>query len=188
MIELTFVTGNQEKYHIARESFAAQDITLHALKLDVDEIQGEDGDRIVRDKVRRAYELAGKPVVVNDDSWAIHGLRGFPGPYMKSINHWFTAENFLNLTRGLEDRRVTLTQRIAYQDAGTQHVVALSYTGEILPEARGHYGSGWQKVITMPGDNGLSVAEAYDKGASVADREVSEGWQTFIAWYKEYAV
>lgn len=185
MPDLTFVTGNPEKFHIAQQAFAAAGITLHQGKFDVDEIQSEDPEAIIIDKVRRAYELADKPVVVNDDTWEIPGLRGFPGPYMKSVAHWFTAEDFLNLTRPLADRRVTLTQRIAYKDADTQYVIALSYNGQLLPEARGNYGTGWQKVITMPGDNGLSVAQAYDQGASVADREVTEGWRAFIAWYQE---
>ncbi len=185
MPELTFVTGNTEKFHIAEKAFAAGGITLLQGKHDVDEIQSEDPDAIVIDKVHRAYELAQKPVVVNDDTWEIPGLRGFPGPYMKSVAHWFTAEDFLNLTRPLANRSVVLSQRIAYKDVHIQKVITLSYSGLLLREARGSYGTGWQKVITMPGDNGLSVAEAYDNGASVADREVTEGWRAFIAWYNE---
>lgn len=184
MAPLTFATGNSEKFHIAAHVFTAHDITLQQADLDVDEIQSERGEAIVLDKVRRAYQLLQKPVVVNDDCWAILGLKGFPGPYMKSVAHWFTADDFLRLTRTLDDRRVVLTQRIAYKDAEHEKVLALDYEGVLLPEARGNYGTGWQKVITMPGDNGLSVAEAYDNGANVADREVAEGWRAFITWYQ----
>lgn len=185
MLDLIFATGNAEKFHIAEEAFARSGMQLEQAALDIDEIQSEEPERIVIDKVQKAFMLVQKPVVVNDDTWAIPGLRGFPGPYMKSVSHWFTADDFINLTRSLEDRRVVLSQRIAYQDEHTQKVFTLEYTGELLTEARGNYGISWQKVITMPGDNGLSVAEAYDNGASAEDREVAEGWEQFIAWYKE---
>ena len=187
MTELTFASGNDEKFHIAQAVFAAHGMTLHQAKLDIDEIQSEDGDAIVLDKVRKAYDATGQPVVVNDDTWAIPGLRGFPGPYMKSISHWFDAEDFLRLTLPLSDRRTLLIQRIAYKDSNTEKVITLEYEGQILKEIRGSYGTGWQKIITMPGDNGKSVAEAYDAGASVADREVTQGWKAFITWYKEYS-
>jgi non-canonical purine NTP pyrophosphatase (RdgB/HAM1 family) len=187
MPELTFVTGNAEKFHIAESVFRHHGITLAQGTFDTPEIQEEDAEKIIVDKVAKAFAAAGKPVVVNDDSWAIPGLRGFPGPYMKSVAHWFSADDFLNLTCSLSDRRVVLSQRIAYKDSKTQKIITLEYTGTLLTEARGSYGTGWQKVITMPGDEGMSVAEMYDRGISGMDREVAEGWQAFIAWYKEYA-
>lgn len=186
MSDLVFATGNGEKFQIARKTFSIHGIDLKQARLEIDEIQEENPERIVIDKVTKAFQQLGRPVVVNDDTWSIPGLRGFPGPYMKSVSHWFTAEDFLNLTRSLEDRRVVLSQRIAYKDKNTEKVFMLEYTGELLQEARGSYGISWQKVITMPGDNGLSVAEVYDKGIVEEEREVAEGWEQFIAWYEEY--
>ena len=124
--------------------------------------------------------------MVNDDSWAFSGLGGFPGPYMKSILHWFTPEDFLNLTRSLTDRRVTVTQWIAYQDDTIQKVIKVEHTGEILRAARGNYGNSAQKVITMAADNSLSISESYDNGLDSAVREVADGWREFVTWYKEY--
>lgn len=186
MQELTFVTGNTEKYLIAADTFARQDIKLAHARLDFDEIQAEDGDPIILDKVRKAFAQLQAPVVVNDDCWHILGLNGFPGPYMKSVAHWFTPEDFLNLTLPLKNRRVILAQRIAYKSADTEHAIVIEHEGELLKELRGEYGNSWQKIITMPGDNGKSVAEAYDQGVSPDSREVSGGWLTFIDWYKLY--
>jgi XTP/dITP diphosphohydrolase len=184
MPDITFVTGNDEKFHIASLVFAEHNINLQQARIDIDEIQGEDAERIVRDKLQKAYAALQKPVVVNDDSWAFMGLGGFPGPYMKSINHWFTPEDFLRLTLPLEDRRVVLTQWIGYQDADTQKLFKLEHSGEILKELRGNHGSGLQQIITMPGDNGLSVSEQYDRGADMSGREVTIGWRQCIDWYK----
>jgi XTP/dITP diphosphohydrolase len=183
MRELTFVTGNDEKFRIAQKVFAVRGINLTQQPIDIDEIQSEDAEKIVLDKVAKAYQALQRPVVVNDDSWAFPGLGGFPGPYMKSIVQWFTADDFLRLTSQLSDRRVILTQWIAYQDAYEQKTFEQVYTGTILKEIRGNYGLSFHKLISMPGDDGLSVAEAYDKGVEELDREVAKGWADFVGWY-----
>src|ERR1035437_9937513 len=76
-----FATTNQEKLLIAKTVCEQASITVKQTVFDIDEIQGEDPELIVKDKARRAYEKLGKPVVVSDDSWNIPALNGFPGPY-----------------------------------------------------------------------------------------------------------
>jgi inosine/xanthosine triphosphate pyrophosphatase family protein len=183
-LSLTFVTGNAQKFDIAVKVFAEHSIHLTQFEADNDEIQSEDTERIVRDKAQKAYEAVTGPVIINDDSWSIPGLGGFPGPYMRSIAHWFTAEDFLRLTLPLEDRRAILIQWIAYQDSLGQKLFKIEYDCEILKEIRGISGTSWQKVLTAPADNGLSVAEAYDHGTDISNREVAEGWRQFIKWFK----
>lgn len=185
MQSIIFSTGNSEKFDIARKACKSAGIDLLQSVLDIPEIQGEDPELIIRDKAQKAFDLLSKPVVVSDDSWNIPGLNGFPGAYMKSIDHWFTTEDFLNLTRPLKDRRIILIQMLAYQDGTQQHVFRKEYVGTIVTEARGNYGKPVQKVISMPGDNSLTVAEVYDRKEIEAERPVSASWHQFIQWYQE---
>jgi non-canonical purine NTP pyrophosphatase (RdgB/HAM1 family) len=185
MSKLFFATGNTEKFRIAEAACKALGFGLDQAVLEVDEIQGEDSEVIALDKANRAFQALRAPVVINDDSWAIPGLNGFPGPYMKSVAHWLSAQDFLNLTRSLSDRRTILSQIIVYQDAHGTHTIKNEFTNTLLTEARGNYGTSWQKIVTVPSDNGLSVAEAYDKGASLRGREVTAGWDQFAKWYSE---
>jgi len=182
---LFFATGNTEKFDIAQATCQPLGVTLEHVTLDIDEIQGEDSELIIRDKVTKVFSELKRPVVVSDDSWNIPGLRGFPGPYMKSMEHWFTPEDFLNLTQPLQDRRIILIQLLAYQDARQQKVFRVEYEGILLPDARGNYGNSLHKVITMPGDGGLSVAEAYDHGTVHAERDVAAGWRELTRWCLE---
>lgn len=185
MPPLIFVTGNAEKFEIAQAVCEPLGLRLVQRKLDIDEIQGEDSEVVIRDKVRRAYEIVQQPLVVSDDSWNIPGLNGFPGPYMKSMDHWFTPQDFLNLTRPLKDRRIILLQLLVYQDENRQHVFRQEHTATLLTEAKGSYGKPLQKVVAMPGDEGLSIAEAYDRGTVHADRDVAAGWRRLAAWLHE---
>ena len=184
-IMLYFATTNPSKFAIAQHACTKAGIEISQKPLDIAEIQGEDANIIVLDKVRKAYEQTNAPVIVSDDSWEIPVLRGFPGAYMKSIDHWFTSEDFIRLMEPYTDRRITLVAMLAYKDAETEQIFKAEFTGSILPEPRGNFGKPLQKVITMPGDNGLSVSEVYDRGITYDDREVSAMWDQFITWYKE---
>src|SRR5579859_1519227 len=106
MKEVIFSTGNATKYRLAAQTCEKNGIKLIQKHLYIDEIQGEEPKKIVLDKAAKAYATLKKPVVVSDDSWAFQGLKGFPGPYMSSINHWFAPEDFLRLTLPLADRSV----------------------------------------------------------------------------------
>ena len=182
MRSIIFSTGNTQKFDIAHAVCAKHDLELTQNALEIDEIQGEDAEIIIRDKAQKAFAFLGQPVIVSDDSWSIPGLNGFPGAYMKSMDHWLTPEDFLNLTRKLEDRRIILIQMLAYQDNTHQQVFRREYTGTLLTEARGTEGKPLQKILTMPGDNGLSVAEAYEAGTIHAERDVAAGWNDLIDW------
>lgn len=184
MPQLTFSTGNSQKFAIAQAACAPLGLDLIQNTFDIDEIQGEDPEVIIRDKAQKAFEHVGGPVIVSDDSWNIPGLNGFPGAYMKSMDHWFRPEDFLNLTRPLEDRRIILIQMLAYQDAEHFRIFRKEYVGELLTEARGT-GKPLQEVVTMPGDKGLSIAEALARAPQHADREVAAGWRELVAWYQQ---
>mmetsp|Transcript_33464 Transcript_33464/g.34766 ORF Transcript_33464/g.34766 Transcript_33464/m.34766 type:complete len:199 (+) Transcript_33464:1-597(+) len=51
---------------------------------DIPEIQGT-CEEVVKDKVLRAYEYLKRPCIVDDESFHIQELGGFPGPYLKDF-------------------------------------------------------------------------------------------------------
>lgn len=185
MTELTFVTSNNDKYRIATEIFQAAGLALKQAKLDLDEIQSEDVLRIATIKAAEAYALLHTPLIIRGDSWSIPGLGGFPGPYMKSINHWFTTEDFLRLTRTLPDRRAILTQTIVFHDANGQKVFQSYTEAELLPEPRGNGDVPFENIASINGDKGRSITEVMQSGTSNINRAPAKLWHEFIAWYKE---
>jgi XTP/dITP diphosphohydrolase len=185
MQQLIFATGNNEKFLIGQAACRQHNVELVQQAADIDEIQSEDPEAIIRDKARRAFESIGQPLVVSDDNWQVPALSGFPGPYMKSIDHWFTPQNWLDLLQHIEDRRIILIQQLAYQDDSSCTLFRKEFTGTFLTEARGNYGKTLQKVVTMPGDNGLSISEAYDNGASHGKRLATAGWDVLAEWYSK---
>lgn len=187
MHEILFATGNKTKFSVGQQICHKFGISLKQATLEIDEIQSEDIAYIIRDKARRAFALLNRPVVVSDDSWHISGLGGFPGPYMKSMNHWLSEDDFLRLCSHLDDRSVFLQQQIAYTDERESVLFRQDIPAQLLRKARGHSSVPFQNIVTMDGDDGLSVGEIIEHNAQQSDQRLdnyAKTWQQFADWYQ----
>ncbi len=185
MKRLVFSTGNAHKFETGQNVLKTHGIALEQATFEIDEIQGEDPELIARDKVLKAFEIVKRPVLVSDDSWNIPGLNGFPGPYMKSINHWFTVDDFLNLTRPLQDKTIILKQLLVFTDGTITKIFATEARGTLLPEPRGKNGLPSQLITTMEGDDGKTIAEMNSTITRQTDRRTVAVWHDFGRWYAE---
>jgi non-canonical purine NTP pyrophosphatase (RdgB/HAM1 family) len=185
MKEVVFSTGNDEKFLTAKHVCDHYSIQLTQRNVDVAEIQEENPEKVALDKASKAYTLVKQPVVITDDSWAFSGLKGFPGVYMHSINEWFAPEDFLRLILPLTDRKVVLTQYLVYDDGRAQKIFTRQTTGELLKEIRGNSKHSSHTVIALSGDNGMSIAEAYDQAKDKSTRKSAQIWHEFAEWFRE---
>ncbi|MEP7167524.1 MAG: non-canonical purine NTP pyrophosphatase, partial [Candidatus Woesebacteria bacterium] len=159
MKTISYVTTNIDKFNKAKVNLATYNILLLHETLEMDEPQTSDGDKIVRQKAEQAYEYFKKPVLVNDDTWSIPALRGFPGTGMKLCNDFLIAEDWLRLMEGKSDRRIQLVSYFAYHDGKTIQVVSAKDERRILYEVRGiHKKSPCLEVIAHA-DRTISMAE-----------------------------
>ena len=189
MTTILFATGNTEKFEIAQTLCSRHGIQLTQFGAESHEIQSEDPVEVITQKAKDKFALSGsKPLVVSDDSWDIPGLHGFPGPYMKSMDVWLSSQDFLNLTKSLQDRRILLHQYLAYIDANTTQLFHTIIPGTLSQEIRGNYGKPAQKIIMLDRDNGRTISEVYDNNLQHnLDRfnPKTDPWEKFVAWYQE---
>jgi non-canonical purine NTP pyrophosphatase (RdgB/HAM1 family) len=188
MSRIYFATSNKEKLLIAKTVCNQSGIDVEQILVDINEIQGEDPRIIIEDKVKQAYKKVLKPIVVSDDSWDIPSLKGFPGPYMKSINQWFEPQDFIRLMHGIKDRTIILHQYLAYYDGQCLRIFSNRIHGEIVSEPRGmNNNSPNMSVIALEQDNSLTLAEVFER----QDYELKKRyltrpdvWSKFIKWYQ----
>ena len=188
MSEILFSTSNPEKTLIAKTICSAKGLNVEQISLDIDEIQGEDPKVIVEDKVRKAYQKIKKAVVVSDDSWDIPALNGFPGPYMKSLNHWFKAEDFLRLMDGINDRTIIIHQYLSYFDGKNIYTFKNDFSGKVTLEPRGENDRSPSTMITeLDIDNGKTIAELFEEveQGALINRYLTNNdvWHEFVTWY-----
>jgi len=114
MKELYFVTGNSYKFAFAQKALEQTSYTPVQISLETPEIQSANIEEIASYSAQWAAKELQKPVFVTDAGYDIKALHGFPGPFIKYINQYFTADDFIRLMGGKTDRRVIVHDCIAY--------------------------------------------------------------------------
>ena len=182
--KIAFITGNPHKLEEAKSVLKDYDITIESLQFDIDEIQHYNPLEITKAKARAAYEKAGYPIVVNDSSWEIPALGGFPGGYMKDVANWFTAEDFLALMKDKNDRRIILHDVVAYFDGEQLKLFISDQTGVFINEPHGE-GTSMNQVVSMEDSGGLTIAEEFALRHDGADINPDHfrHWQKFGEWF-----
>lgn len=69
-----------------------------------------------------ACRRLGEPLIVTDGGFYIEALNGFPGPFVKFVNQWLTAQDLLDWARGKGDRRIVARDCLAYCRPGGEPV------------------------------------------------------------------
>ncbi len=115
-MSVLFCTTNQHKIIQAQVALKKHGISIEQLSIDVDEVQSADPNYIIEHKAQSMFAKVGKPLIVSDDSWRIPALNGFPGAYMKHVNHWFSPKDWIAIMEQHDDKRIFLERRLAYTD------------------------------------------------------------------------
>ncbi len=175
-----YVTGNNTKFNYAKSFFDKKRIDLVQTKLDISEIQSSDPISIAESKANQAWKKIKEPLFVSDSYWMIPALNGFPGPYMKDINLWFTPQDFLNLMKDKKDRTIILKDTIFYIDNQGFKTFTNDYSGIILEKACGSKYLTSIDAIASFSDSKKAIAEE----TSFSFKEERIAWNNFVDWLK----
>lgn len=176
---ITLATTNQRKVGEAKAALQDFNIEVRSIKLDIIEIQSPDPIAIAKAKAKEAFRLAGEPVVVTDTSWSIPALGGFPGGYMHEISIWFKSSDFINLIKNYQDKRISFTETIVYQDAKQTKIFSQEFWGQIINTPRGKTGNPIEKIAEF---DGFTLAERHDQGRFSHDPK-DYVWYKFGEWF-----
>ncbi len=180
-MNILYVTGNSGKYQNAKNFFLKFNISVDQAQLELDEIQSDDYTEIAIKKAQIAFSKVNAPLFVNDASWSIPALNGFPGPFMKYINKWFEPVDFINLMQTKSDRTILLRDIIVYVDENGYKVFTHEHAGEILSTvANFEYKHSTDVVISLSG-NHRSIAEEKMLGTLFVGGE-DKIWNEFANW------
>lgn len=181
--EVLFATGNSRKIKEASDTLNPLGITVTPVSVSTDEIQHHDPKEITNAKARAAYEALGKSVVVQDTSWEIPALGGFPGGYMKDVSNWFAPEDWVALMARHEDKTIYCHEHIAYYDGEQLQHFSHRYEGKFVDSPRGTVAEdeSFEALVVLYGDK--TMAEQLESGDIASAGDVLEHWQQFGDWY-----
>jgi inosine triphosphate pyrophosphatase len=115
MSELILVTGNPHKLE-EWQGLLPPDTTLTSIDVDLPELQSDDPVEIIEDKAKRAYEIVGKPLIVEDISAGIDALNGLPGPFIKFFIKRLGTDALFQIANHQENTPATITCVATYYD------------------------------------------------------------------------
>ena len=154
---VTFITGNQHKAdYLAR----LLDHPLDHIKLDLDEIQSLSLDEIVTHKVRQAFAIIKKPVLVEDVGLRFDSLGGLPGPFIKFfVDADDGLEKLCRMLDGFTDRGAYAETVFGYYDGSRLELIRGGLSGSIAEHPRGEGGFGWDRIFCPQGYEDKTRAE-----------------------------
>lgn len=158
MADFVFITGNQHKADYLAKWLG---MPIEHEKIDLEEIQSLDPQAVGEDKARRAFEMLGRPVLVEDTSLTFTAMGQLPGTFIKWFLQELGADGLCKLADGLPDRGAEASIMYCLYDGKQMHHFARTVAGRIAPEPRGTYGFGWNAVF-MPNGTDKTYAEMTD--------------------------
>jgi non-canonical purine NTP pyrophosphatase (RdgB/HAM1 family) len=193
MKAVNFVTTNKGKLATLQHYFDALNINIPINQCEVDIIEPQAGSatEVARSKARTAFELLHQPLLVDDSSFHIAALGGFPGPYIKYMLSTIGIEGILNFMEGKNDRSAYFLSSLVYIDAvGNEHVFEdESYTGTLTdkiievedPRAWGDL----HKVFIPTGTNKVLAELSNDERAALNKKD--DSYYQFSLWLKAHS-
>jgi XTP/dITP diphosphohydrolase len=171
---LYFVTTNQRKYDEYKASFENINVDLVQYSAELVEPQTTDSHEIARHKLDQAKQLLpGDRVLVDDRSFVIPALNGFPGPMLKLTMHTIGTDGLLALMQPKDDRTAIFVTSLGYFDGREDHIVLSEEVGFITPGRQGKNLHGWGELVSIYGHESFP-------GRSLAELNEPE-WESYLA-------
>ncbi|MBU3143871.1 non-canonical purine NTP pyrophosphatase [Clostridium sp. CF012] len=149
---LIYVTGNDVKFDVALKAFTNTGIVLLQKKLDTPEIQSKSVQEVAMYSASWASKQLNQPVLVTDAGFFIETLNGFPGPFIKYVNEWFSSYDFINLMQGKTNRTIIIQDCLAYCRPGEEPVVFTgAYQGKLAKQPSEKCGTSIEQLFIPEG-------------------------------------
>ncbi len=193
MKEILFATGNQGKVASLERVFGRNSIELTIKQVDLQliEPQADTATEVGLVKARQAYEQLGKPVIVDDGSFHIEALNGFPGPYAKYMNETIGVDGYLKVMQGIDNRRAYFLNSLVFVDEqGIEHVFESSpYTGRIVEDIDDFDDpESWSilfKLFMTDGYDKVIARMTPDERTDADERLPRDAYTEFAKWLKK---
>lgn len=193
---IVFTTGNAGKVKTLESHLRIHgvDVSVSQQSLDLIEPQAETALEVARVKAQQAFTLLKRPVLVDDSSFHIHALGGFPGPYVKYMNETVGAEGIVRFMESQTDRRAYFLSALVFIDEnGKLHEFSVQEsTGEIAREvcesvddSRG-WSDLWKIFIPAGSAKTLSQMTASDHEARREQESGRSSYDLFADWLKKH--
>lgn len=149
-MKLYFLTKNDFKYSEAK-ALLPKSVELIKFSESINEIQSENIDEIVKDKILKAFKKIYRPIFIEHTSLYLDGLNGFPGGLTQIFWDKLKADNFSKFISLTKNRKAIAKTIIGFCDGKRIHTFEGIIEGSIAPTPRGKKDFQWDCVFIPKG-------------------------------------
>lgn len=148
---IRFVSKNQHKLAEAKAILFAVGVDVVSVSTSISEIQSENLESIVRDKVTKAFQQIGRPLFVEQTGLYLSRLNGLPGGLTQVFWDGILADRFCELFGKAKQNAVIAKTMIGYTDGMQIHTFSGEIAGTISNKPRGSRKFQWDCVFQPAG-------------------------------------
>ncbi len=168
-MEIRFLSRNPHKIDEASTILKAVGIRVIPVQFKIAELQSDDIEAIVRDKVLRAFHKIGHPIFVEQTGLYLGDLNGFPGGLTQVFWDTLEAERVSRIFGG---GAVTAKTRLGYCNGRKVFQFEGVIEGTISPKPRGDRAFQWDCVF-VPDGHEQTFAEMGAKKNEISMRRLA---------------
>jgi XTP/dITP diphosphohydrolase len=183
---LYFASSNENKFSEIKRLFEKEnknekDIKILFSKIVIKEIQSEYIIEVAQDKVKKAFKIIKKPVIVEDAGLFIEDLNGFPGVYSSFVFKTLGNYGILDLLKNNKKRSAKFVAIFSFFDGKIIKTFCGETTGSITTKIF-PVGWGFDPIFKPENEN-----ETYGQLNILKKNEIShrsKAFKQFFKWYK----
>ncbi|OEZ49266.1 Non-canonical purine NTP pyrophosphatase [Janthinobacterium sp. MP5059B] len=150
-MKLRFLSGNKHKITEVQRIFTPVGVDIVPVSMKIEELQTEDVESLVRDKLIKAFEAIGRPLFVEHTGLYLSGLNGLPAGLTQIFWDRLQADRFADLVAGLGDAKMTAKTILGYCDGRQIHIFEGSIDGTVPRKPAGPTDFQWDCVFVPDG-------------------------------------
>lgn len=160
-MKLRFVSNNPEKIREINEILGKVGVSVIPCPKNFNEIQADDAESIVKDKVIKAFKEIRRPLFVEHTGLYLHKFNGFPGGLTQIVFDSLQAEKFSEFFGSVKKSAIAKTV-IGYTDGKEIKIFQAETKGKISKKPRGNEYFQWDCVF-IPDKSNLTFAELKER-------------------------
>lgn len=145
------MSGNAHKVAEVQRILEPAGVEVVPVSRKIEELQTEDVDRLVRDKLIKAFEEIGRPLFVEHTGLYLRGLNGLPAGLTQIFWDKLEADRFAKLVAGLGDSTVMAKTVLGYCDGREIRLFEGSIEGKVPLDPAGPRAFQWDCVFVPTG-------------------------------------
>ncbi|MGR9578376.1 non-canonical purine NTP pyrophosphatase [Pandoraea sputorum] len=147
------MSGNEHKIAEVQRILDPIGVSIVPVSRKIEELQTEDVERLVRDKLAKAFKAIGRPLFVEHTGLYLSGLNGLPAGLTQIFWDRLQADRFAALVAGLGDTRVTAKTVLGYCDGREIHLFEGAIDGTVPSKPAGPTDFQWDCVFVPDGSS-----------------------------------